>query len=474
MKKLYLILVVGIFLKNGVRAQGLLEQSKFYQNALMFGSSITLDRDTGAYVNLDLIKQRISSEALINNQLQKSIDELDSKIKVSKKDDEEIQNLKLKIKLINEKASFAIKAKQQFVYDNLNNNLKAYKNGLSIYRNNINEIIQNRDTSKIPEAQRLRDSLGLVLQPLAIKLSSEIDQLDLLLSNYKQSMNSISSDNYLINDSICNSFFEKIDSFAKGTIDKSKAEIEQINQSFNDSYAKLVKANTVNTSDPSSLAALPSFTSLFNKFQFIPEISILAGRNLSWKSPHDLVQVSGEIRLFVSSSSSTTKDSSTLTDRQKVFVQSASNFGITSNFTFSGWKSKDSTFRHFAANLGVDIVGKNFRPDSLEQFNVSTLGIRGGVEFAFWKDLSVYANLNSIMFLDRIEELNKYLGVDRNKSYLYFDVGSKFLLSLVSDKTFSIFIDANLVIINPSVKKDIYPVKDPVFLNVKTGFRKNF
>ncbi len=468
------MIMICAFIKPEGNAQGLLEQSKFYQNVITFGSAVTLEKDNGAYIDLDKIKQRISSEALLNSQLQKSINELDLKIKTNKNEDEEVRNLKLKIKLINENASMAIKAKHQFVYDNLSSNATSYKNALAIYRKNVNDIIQNRDTSKIPEAQRLRDSLGLILQPLVIALSSEINQLDSLLNEYKQTMNYLSSENYLTNDSICNGLFEKINSFTKATVDTSKNKIEKINTSFNELYAKLIKENTINTADPSSLAALPTFTSLFNKFQFIPEVSVLAGRNLSWKSPYDLVQVSGEIRLFVSSSSSTTKDSSSLTDRQKVFVQSASNFGITSNFTFSAYPSKDKTFRHFATNLGVDIVGKNFRPDSLQQFNVSTLGIRGGFEWAFWKDLSVYANLNSIMFLDRIEELNNYLGVDRNKSYLYFDVGSKFLLSLVSDKTFSVFINANLVIINPSIKRNIYPVKDPVFLNVKTGFRKNF
>ncbi|GEM_PF-6254663 len=484
MKKLILNLII-IILNPFIylNAQGLLEQNKFYYSPKINFPTHELFSDTNSYYELNEIVTAqpeiiIKNEYLISN-LFSTIKNLEGQKIAAQK--QELNFLKDKLAELNKQiedlrkiASNSLKIKNNMKSEKIKSNIEKYQHAQEGYEKNISDIQNKRDSSNNSEIQRLRDSTAIYLSPFVSSFKLQLGLLNNFFYQFESYAKNINEKNFLINDSCCSILLDSIIWIDTSRIRSIKREIDNGFIELSKKQEELRKNLKQPKSPNEQLAAVPGVTTLLGNAEVIPEISFLAGKDFSFISLTDKIHVSGEVKLFTSSSASSTKDSSSLTDRQKVFIQSSSNYGIVSQFTLSCIKSKDQSFRHLGLNLNANFLGKNFKPDSTEQFNVSTLNFKAGAEWAFWKGLSVYGNINSLFFLTNIEELNKYIGAPKNKGHWFFDIGSKILLNLTDDKTLGIGLDINLVLINPDIKREIYPSKDPVIPNIKLGLRKSF
>jgi hypothetical protein len=490
MKKIVIIamaLLVNFAYVKPAASQGLLEQNKFYKQVETPNSQMKMFKDTAQYQDLKTLSISVTQENKNNKTAADSITSLIKQFQYlsatkTKTTSPEITQLQNQIEILNKQLAYtktqaadAIRNKNKSIADNLISNLKNYKAALDGYQKNIADIRDHRDTNNVSELQRLRDSTALVLLPFVTHFQNQLDSLNNYSETFKSLADKTDSSNYLANDTLCNNLFTKINMLDTNSIKNTKINIENINKNYSDKYNKILTAIIEsNKSTSEQLGTVPGFSTLLNSPEVIPEISVLAGKSFGFNTSDKRFHFSGEIKLFTTASASSTKDSAEFSDRQKVFIQSASNYGLVSQFTISCVKSRDSSFKHLAGNLSVNFLGKNFKTDTINQFNVAALNMKAGLEWAFWTGLSAYGNINSMMFLTNIDYLNSYLQVSRNKTYWFFDVGSKVLLDLTSDKTVGLNLDLNLVIMNPSLQHNIYPSKDPVVASLKIGVRKIF
>jgi hypothetical protein len=477
MKTCLALLSILIFSISPIYSQGLIEQNKFYPEKL----NIHLFRlDTNEHVGTiitDSLRQANQADILA---LSKQIEDLNNSLKENLAKDEKISTLQKQVELFKKQILGMMATRYAESSADFQKQFTNYLDEIKKHEKNIKSLREKSDTLNDPRLQWYKDSCAFIYSDMVRELKTRLDSLNQMTTSLNKRIkgldtafyapHKLDTTNFSKVELSCNVLVQKTGAFITNRLKTLDDSIDKFVDKFNTTYNSKVKAITEKGKN-TELSTLPGFSSLLDNPEFIPVVSIIAGSGFKHKSA--VSDITGSVNLFASAEDGSTKDTAEFEIRKKLFIPTTSKWGLSSVFTFGWWPDQKKEFNHFGLNIGTNFLGRKYHSDSIKEFNTNIFNLKIGAEWAFFKNLSVYGNFNTMSFLSNINSLNNYLGVERNKTYTYFDVGSKFYLDIMNQSGFNLFLDVNLVFISPLVHEDLFKFKDPAIPNIKVGLRKS-
>ncbi|MBG9377181.1 hypothetical protein I5907_13135 [Panacibacter sp. DH6] len=233
-----------------------------------------------------------------------------------------------------------------------------------------------------------------------------------------------------------------------------------------------LKSELQKTSD---FGAFPQLTSVLGKREVIPQLQLYGSYNYENKT------TSVEANIGLSFAASSNADSGNIHD---IFIPTASKFLIYTNFNYSFWSTNQSTSndkdsaKRLAIKLGFSFAGKNLVFDTTKKvnsINSTMLYAKGGLELGVLpKRFSIYANVNTVSLLDKIDDFKTATGIN-SKFFGYLDCGARFFLDPAPqakvDLGLYIYSDINFIINGGDVKRVTHS-NDLVIPSIQLGIVK--
>ncbi|WP_153796447.1 hypothetical protein [Foetidibacter luteolus] len=249
--------------------------------------------------------------------------------------------------------------------------------------------------------------------------------------------------------------------------------IELYNQLLkNNIKNKQIKESSAKTTD---FGAFPQLTSVLGKKEIIPQLQLYGSYNYENNS------TSFEGNIGLSFAASGNADTGNIHD---IFLPSASKFLVYSNFNYSFWSTNQSNSRdkdsakRIALKLSFGFAGKNLVFDTAKTINAinsTMLYAKAGLELGILpKRFSIYANVNTVSLMDKVDQFNMATGID-SKFFGYIDCGARFFLDPAPqakiDLGLYIYSDINFIVNGGDVKR-LTKTNDLVIPSIQIGIVK--
>ena len=317
------------------------------------------------------------------------------------------------------------------------------KQSIIYYRlNNMSIII---DTSvSIDSRKQMFDSLSALAGELNV-LKNKLDYVqwefldinDRLIrydtsSFIKSKIDSIpegSANNAVIYNAVKNELDNTLESFSSDLKNNQvqKKELDSTQNSISITFNRLLKKYIVSKEIPKKgieFGALPSINSVLGSKQLNPNISV---HGFYQGTADDKPSKYAELKFFTG-----TLNTNEFSVIKTLFVPETSSWGISGKFTWGFSPAQDDSKKKIIGlNLETHYLSKKIKSDTLKEsptFSPGLVQIKTGLEIAVIPNtVSLYTNVNSINFLDNLDDFNKTFQ-EQKKSIGFVDFGVKMLL----------------------------------------------